>query len=109
MPVLEKAELHIRPESRQAFQDVVPSALPLLRQAHGCRSVELLTGVERPDVHLLLIEWDSVSAHEEFTSTPEFARFVGLIKDLLGGPTGAEHFVRADPLGSPPAASRSSE
>ncbi len=98
MPVLERAELHIRPESRQAFQEVVPSALPLLRQARGCRSVELLTGVERPDVHLLLLEWDSVAAHEEFTGTPDFARFVGLVKDLLAGPTGAEHFVRTDRL-----------
>jgi quinol monooxygenase YgiN len=93
MTVLERAELQVAPEKADEFAGRLDKGLDLLRADGGCRSVTVSRGVERPEVFLLLVTWDSVDHHLTFKEAPAFAEFVGLIKDYLTGPTGMEHFT----------------
>jgi heme-degrading monooxygenase HmoA len=76
----------------EAFEKVAPRALPILRAAPGCHGVRALRCVEDPDTYLLLIEWDSVEDHVKFTKTPEFAEFVGVVREFFAGPSKMHHF-----------------
>ena len=42
----------------------------------GCHKVTVLPGVEHPGNVLIMIEWDSVDAHNAAKATPGFAKFV---------------------------------
>jgi heme-degrading monooxygenase HmoA len=90
MTYVERAEIPITDPT--AFAQVLPDALPLVRQAPGCLSVRALRGVEAPETYLLLIEWESVEAHTTFTGTEQFARFVGLVREHYAGPSSMGHF-----------------
>jgi heme-degrading monooxygenase HmoA len=97
MSYLERAELSVTDPS--AFERVLPAAVPLLRGAAGCRGVRVLRGVEEPTSYLLLIEWDSVAAHVDFTGTEAFGRFLGLVREHFAGPSNMRHFEEVVRLG----------
>ena len=66
-----------------------------LLAAPGCRSVKVLPGVENPGTVLLLIEWDSVAAHEAAKTSPGFARFVEAARPFFGEGGSMQHFSLA--------------
>ncbi|MBV1917261.1 MAG: antibiotic biosynthesis monooxygenase [Sphingomonadaceae bacterium] len=47
-----------------------------LASCEGCRKVTAYAGVENPGSALLLVEWDSVEAHEAAKTAEGFAKFV---------------------------------
>lgn len=93
--VIERVELPIFEGKTLDFERTFATAGRLLREAAGCRSVRLGRGIEAPSRYLLLIEWDSVSAHKEFTQTPAFARFRELLGPFYAAKPAMEHF---DPI-----------
>lgn len=93
MSVTEKAELIIAEGRAAEFEALLPKALAIVRGVPGCSSVSVSRGIEKPDVFLLLVEWDSVDVHVEFTKTPAFGEFVGLVKEFFAGPTGMAHWT----------------
>jgi heme-degrading monooxygenase HmoA len=90
MTYLERAELAVKDPSN--FEKVLPEVVPLLRGAAGCHGVRVLRGVEEPTAYLLLLEWESVSAHVDFTKTEAFRNFVGLVREHFSGPSTMHHF-----------------
>ncbi|MBA3745721.1 putative quinol monooxygenase [Sporichthya sp.] len=92
MAVTEKAELQVAEDKADEFEDVLTKAADLVLVPGGCRSLQVGRGIERPNVFLLTVSWDSVEHHNTWRETPAFAEFVGLIKEYLTGPTGMEHF-----------------
>jgi quinol monooxygenase YgiN len=50
-------------------------------------------GVESPSRFVLLVEWDSVEAHERFRASEAFAGWRGPIAPHFAGPPAVEHFT----------------
>ena len=89
--VLEVARFDLLPGSEEAFTAAYREAQPLVAQTAGCRSMRMTRGVEHPSTFLLLVEWDSVEAHEGFRSSDRFPRWRALIGPHFAGPPVVEH------------------
>lgn len=92
--VLEVADIQVTPGAEAQFADAYRSAREVLATTPGCRSVRMTQGVESPSRFVLLVEWDSVAAHEEnFRATDRFATWRGAIGPFFAGPPNVEHFT----------------
>jgi heme-degrading monooxygenase HmoA len=91
--IIERAELPITPGQESEFEGQFAIAAPYLSQARGCAKVSLARGVESPSKYLLLIEWDSIEAHQAFTVTEGFNRFRDLVAGFFAGKPNTEHFA----------------
>lgn len=81
----------------EGFGAAYRSAREVLLGTPGCRSVRMTHGIESPDRFVLLVEWDSVAAHEEnFRATDRFARWRGAIGPYFAHPPRVEHFADID-------------
>jgi heme-degrading monooxygenase HmoA len=91
--VLEVADIHVRPGSEAEFAAAYRGARDVLTSTPGCRSVRMTHGIESPDRFVLMVEWDSVEAHEQnFRATERFATWRGAIGPFFAGPPLVEHF-----------------
>lgn len=92
--VLEVATITVTPGSEEAFEDAFRQARHLPESAAGCRGVRMTRGVESPSTFVLLIEWDSVQAHDEqFRQTDLFGQWRGLIGPHFATAPHVEHYV----------------
>ena len=55
--------------------------------------MRMTQGIETPTRFVLLIEWDSVAAHEVFRNGERFAQWRALLGPHFAGPPHVEHFV----------------
>lgn len=80
-----------------AFEVAYRQAKPLVEGTKGCRSVRMTHGIESPERFVLLIEWESVEAHEKnFRATELFTQWRALIGPYFVGPPRVEHFTDVD-------------
>lgn len=92
--VLEVALIDVLPGHEDAFAAAYAQGQPILAGATGCRSVRMTRGIESPTRFVLLVEWDSVEAHEEnFRATERFEQWRALIGPHFAGPPVVEHFL----------------
>ena len=90
--VLEIADIRVRPGSEADFLAAFRGVREVLDTAEGCRSVRMTQGIESPDRFVLLVEWDSVEAHEQnFRATDRFGTWRGAISPFFAGPPHVEH------------------
>jgi quinol monooxygenase YgiN len=90
--ILERVEFQIKEGSEQDFAQAMKTrGLALLTSHPGCHSATLGRGVENPGKFILLVEWDSVEAHQAIRSTPAQASFRELILPFSVG-AAMEHF-----------------
>jgi heme-degrading monooxygenase HmoA len=95
--VLEVALITVVPGQEDDFTTAYAKARPILATTPGCRSVRMTRGVESPSSFVLLVEWDSVAAHEEnFRATDRFGQWRGLIGPYFAVPPTVEHFTDVD-------------
>lgn len=93
--VYEYATLTIDPERSGDFAAVLPAAERILRSAAGCRSVEFLRAIDRPEVYLLRVGWDSIEDHlERFPASPQAAELAATIGDFFVEAPFVVHFER---------------
>ncbi len=90
--VLEIALIDVRPGAEDDFTAAYREARRLLEEA-SARSVRMTRGIETPSRFVLLVEWDSVAAHEEFRASERFGQWRGLIGPHFAGPPAVEHFA----------------
>ncbi len=90
--VLEVAMFEVRSGAEDEFTAAYGQARHLLDEAQA-RSVRMTRGVETPSRFVLLVEWDSVAAHEEFRASERFGQWRGLIGPHFAGPPAVEHFA----------------
>jgi heme-degrading monooxygenase HmoA len=82
----------------KAFEAAYLSAREVLISTPGCLSVRMTHGIETPDRFVLMVEWESVAAHEEnFRATERFAQWRGTVGPFFGNPPRVEHFDDVDP------------
>jgi heme-degrading monooxygenase HmoA len=92
--VLEVADIQVQAGSEDAFAAAYREGREILSATPGCRSVRMTRGVETPTRHVLLVEWDSVEAHQvNFRETERFAQWRALIGPYFDGAPLVEHFT----------------
>lgn len=92
--VLEVALIDVLPGQEDAFAAAYRTAHPILAGTPGCRSVRMTRGIESPQRFVLLVEWDSVEAHDDnFRATDRFPRWRALIGPHFAQPPRVEHFT----------------
>ena len=63
-----------------------------LESCEGCHKVTAMQGIENPGSMLLLVEWDSVAAHEAAKGSEPFNAFVGAIGPHIAGGADVLHY-----------------
>ncbi|MFG3420743.1 antibiotic biosynthesis monooxygenase family protein [Micromonospora sp. NPDC049460] len=92
--VLEVALIDVLPGHEDEFAAAYGKGHPVLAGTPGCRSVRMTRGVESPSRFVLLVEWDSVEAHNDnFRGTERFTQWRALIGPYFANPPLVEHFV----------------
>jgi heme-degrading monooxygenase HmoA len=90
--VLEVAEIKITPGQEDAFKEAYRTARTFVEVSPGLRSMRMTQGVENPGRFVLLIEWDSVEAHEQgFRETDRFPKWREAIGPFFAAPPFVEH------------------
>src|SRR4051794_16362893 len=96
--VLEVALIDVVPGQEDAFAASYRRGHSILASTPGCRSVRMTRGIESASRFVLLVEWDSVEAHEEnFRQTDRFTRWRELIGVHFANPPRVEHFLDVEP------------
>jgi heme-degrading monooxygenase HmoA len=92
--VIEVALIDVREGFEDDFAAAYRTAYPVLTSTPGCRSARMTRGVESPSRFVLLVEWDSVEAHQqEFRATERFVTWRGLIGPYFAQPPRIEHYL----------------
>ncbi|GAA2149787.1 antibiotic biosynthesis monooxygenase family protein [Glycomyces algeriensis] len=95
--VLEVAEIKVTPGQEDAFKEAYRSARELVKASPGLRTMRMTQGVESPGRFVLLIEWDSVEAHEQgFRETDRYVKWREAIGPFFAQPPLVEHFNDID-------------
>ncbi len=95
--VLEVALIDVRSGQEDEFASAYAKARPILAGTAGCLSVRMTRGIETPSRFVLLVEWDSVKAHElNFRASDRFGEWRGLIGPYFAAPPRVEHFTDVD-------------
>ena len=90
--VLEVADIRVKPGTGDDFVNAYRGARELLTSSEGCRSVRMTRSVESPDRFVLLVEWDSVAAHEQnFRATERWVTWRAAIGPFFAQPPFIEH------------------
>jgi heme-degrading monooxygenase HmoA len=91
--LLEKAEITTKPgQAAGLLAALRGQGLALLHGIPGCLSARTGGGVESPDKVLLLVEWESMAAHEAFKKMPKYNTLNGLFGPFAAGGA-VEHFT----------------
>ena len=96
--VLEVALIDVHPGQEDEFAAAYRLGHPILAGTPGCRSVRMTRGIESASRFVLLVEWDSVEAHNEnFRGTERFETWRGHIGPFFARPPLVEHFTDVHP------------
>jgi heme-degrading monooxygenase HmoA len=91
-PVTEVADLQIVAGSEADFVAAYQGVRDVLMSTPGCRSARMTQCIETPTRFVLLVEWDSVEAHEQnFRASERFAQWRGAIGPYFAQPPHVEH------------------
>jgi heme-degrading monooxygenase HmoA len=78
--ITEHAELPVIPGREAEFEAAFTQAKKLIAASPGFGGLTLARGVERPNVYLLLVEWESVDAHQVgFRGSPAYDEWRALL------------------------------
>jgi heme-degrading monooxygenase HmoA len=96
--VLEVALIDVVPGQEDKFAEAYRAGHPILAGTPGCRSVRMTRGVESPSRFVLLVEWDSVEAHQQnFRRTDRWVQWRELIGPHFAHEPSVEHFTDVAP------------
>jgi heme-degrading monooxygenase HmoA len=92
--VLEVALIDVQTGQEETFAKAYAEARPILAGTAGCLSIRMTQGIESPSRFVLLVEWESVEAHEQnFRGTERFGEWRALIGPHFAHPPLVEHFT----------------
>lgn len=78
--ILEIAPLRIRPGQSRNFEHSFRQAQAIIAATPGYKTHELRRCIERQDEYVLLVQWESVEAHEVgFRGSPEYQQWKALL------------------------------
>jgi heme-degrading monooxygenase HmoA len=91
--VLEVALIDVVAGQEDAFAAAYLEARKQIEAADGSRSIRMTRGIETATRFVLLVEWDSVAAHDAFRASEAFGVWRGLIGPHFANPPHVEHFT----------------
>lgn len=92
--VVEIAAFEITPGREAEFADAYAGAKHLLEATDGFRTARMTRGVESPSRFVLLVEWDTVEAHEKgFRASERFGAWRAAIGPFFAAPPVVEHYA----------------
>jgi heme-degrading monooxygenase HmoA len=91
--VLEVADFQVVPGAEQDFSYAYLGVRHVIDSAPGCRSMRMTHGIESPSRFVLLVEWDSVAAHDEFRASERFTTWRAAIGPFFAHSPLVEHFA----------------
>jgi heme-degrading monooxygenase HmoA len=92
--VIEVALIEVLPGQEDDFAAAYARAHHLVATTPGCRSVRMTRGIESPSRFVLLVEWESVEAHEQnFRASERFPEWRAHIGPHFAAPPVVEHFT----------------
>lgn len=91
--VLEVALIDVKAGEEAEFRSAYSQARTHVAAADGVGPIRMTQGIETPTRFVLLIEWDSVDAHDGFRNSDAFSEWRTLIGPHFSGPPHVEHFV----------------
>lgn len=95
--VLEIADIAVEPGSEDEFIAAYRAVREVLLGTKGCRSARMTRGIESPSRFVLLVEWESVRAHEEnFRASERFTSWRAAIGPFFAAPPRVEHAADVD-------------
>ncbi|MBS1677665.1 MAG: antibiotic biosynthesis monooxygenase [Actinobacteria bacterium] len=94
--VVERAELIVAEGRAEEFERALPRAVEILGSAPGGRVLSIARGIENPASFMLLMEWDSVAAHEAAGGSPALVELDALARSFVAEPPAVGHF---EPVG----------
>ena len=93
--ILELAILEIKEGQTALFEQNLEKAQAIITQAEGYLGHEFQQCIEEPHKYILLIQWESVEAHEEgFRKSELFAEWRGLIGSFFASPPLVQHYAK---------------
>jgi heme-degrading monooxygenase HmoA len=91
--VLEVADFEVSPGADEDFANAFRGVRDVLASTPGCQSVRMTRGVETPSRFVLLVEWESVDAHEQnFRASDRFTQWRAALSPFFARPPHVEHF-----------------
>ena len=91
--ILETAFITVVPGSEQDFLDALPAGIEVLKQAQGFVDIEICKGVERSNVFLLKLRWQTLENHTiDFREGPLFAQWRAVISPFFESAPAVEHW-----------------
>ncbi len=91
--VLELALLDVTPGNEAAFAEGYRKVKPALAESAGLLSVRMTQGVETATRFVLMVEWESVEAHQAFRDSDRYAIWRAGIGSYFDGQPRVEHFT----------------
>lgn len=92
--ILEHAILPVTPGREEDFQRAFAVARPLLEATPGFLGLTLSRGIEFASTYLLLVEWESIEAHQvAFRGSDRYPRWRELLHHFYEPFPTVEHFL----------------
>ncbi len=92
--IMETAYITVSPGRSDEFEEVLKSALDIVRGADGFIDVHVHRGVERPDVVMLAIAWETLEAHTVgCRESTRFTQWRAAISPFFAEPPSVEHWI----------------
>jgi heme-degrading monooxygenase HmoA len=93
--ILEHGVLDVREGSSAEFEATFELAKSIIAGSPGFRSLRLERCLEQPDRYVLLVEWDSVEAHEVgFRQSPAYEEWRNLLHHFYPSRPTIQHYQR---------------
>jgi heme-degrading monooxygenase HmoA len=93
--ILEHAVLDVREGSSGEFEATFDLAKSIIADSPGFRSLRLERCLEQPDRYVLLVEWESVEAHEVgFRQSPAYEEWRTLLHHFYPSRPTVQHYQR---------------
>lgn len=93
--VLEIAQIDVKPSEEAAFEAAVGKAMPLFKNARGCKGLQLHRSVEYPSRYRLIVEWETLEDHTvHFRGSEAFQQWRRLVGGHFASPPVVEHTQR---------------
>lgn len=100
--ILEAAPLQVRAGQAAAFEDAFCQAQRIIASMPGYRSHRLERCIERPGEYLLLVEWDTLQAHEQgFRGSPQYQEWKRLLHHFYEPFPVVSHYAAVEGACSP--------
>jgi len=91
MSVTRINEFHAAPDKARALHDFLSGVIHIIRDAPGCRSVELFVGQDDESYLAIIEAWESVEAHQAAASRIPPARLAE-VQPLLAEPPKGRYY-----------------